>query len=319
MRALVAGHLGGESDEEATSTGPFPGGAVLRRGDAGWVLAEEGAERALGGALVWARRVGLDAVHVLVESEDTAGALARRSAAFRHPPQVWVIEGRVLSCAVAAPTVAGRAPSEADRALMALCRAAGADVVVEHEMLVAEVLGLEVGRVVDGRLDVGVGKHDREAQRLVHGGRPPEESLRAAVAAVQRVRRADAPAHEMNQLAQERWLRAVVMARPEMVGAASLSPLAVPVYRGGLRMAAPAPAAGLDREGRPVIVVCSTGIDIDLVPTAADARLSHDATARLVLVVPEADDHPVTRDLAGALVDPAEVVTVPGDWRRTYP
>ena len=32
-------------------------------------------------------------------------------------------------------------------------------------------------------------------------------------------------------------------------------------------------------------------------------------------MVPERDDHPVTRKLASALVDPAEVVAVPGDWR----
>ena len=33
-------------------------------------------------------------------------------------------------------------------------------------MLYAEVLGLPVARVVDGHLEVGVGKHDREAQRM---------------------------------------------------------------------------------------------------------------------------------------------------------
>lgn len=299
--------------------GTFPGGAVLRRGGTGWVLAEERAERALGGALVWAARAGVEELHLLVESDEAAGVLGRRAGAFRRPPQVWRISGRTLTPAVAAPPPEGHEPSDTDLRFTAMFAAVGADAVIEHGVLVAEVLGLEVARVVDGRLDVGVGKHDREAQRLVHADRPPEESLRAAVAAVRDVRRAGAPVHEMNRLAQERWLRSAVMASPEVVGAVSLAPLPDPVRREGLRMAAPAPAGGVDGEGRPVVVVCSTGIDVDLVPTAADARLSHDPSARLVLVVPEADDHPVTRDLAAALADPAEVVTVPGDWRRTYP
>ena len=252
---------------------------------------------------------------MLVEGQAAAGVLARRATAFRRPPQVWAISGRTVTPAAVAPPLSQKPPTEADLGFAALFAAAGAEAVVEHGVLVAEVLGLEVARVVDGRLDVGVGKHDREAQRLVHGDRPPEEALRAAVAAVREVRQAGAPVHEMNRLAQERWLRAVVMANPQMVGAASLAPVPEPVRRQGLRMAAPAPAAGVDGEGRRIVVVCSTGIDVDLVPTAADARLAHDPTARLVIVVPEADDHPVTRDLAAALADPAEVVAITGDWR----
>ena len=56
-----------------------------------------------------------------------------------------------------------------------------------------------------------------------------------------------------------------------------------------------------------MVVVTSTGIDLDLVPTAADLRLAHAPGARLVLAVPERDAHPVTRRLAGELVEPAEV------------
>jgi hypothetical protein len=63
------------------------------------------------------------------------------------------------------------------------------------------------------------------------------------------------------------------------------------------------------------VAVASTGIDLDLLPTAADLRLAHAPSARLVVVVPERDAHPVTRALASSLVDPAEVVALPGDWR----
>jgi hypothetical protein len=34
-----------------------------------------------------------------------------------------------------------------------------------------------------------------------------------------------------------------------------------------------------------------------------------------VLVLPERDDHPVHRSLSALLVEPAEVRTVPDDWR----
>jgi hypothetical protein len=115
----------------------------------------------------------------------------------------------------------------------------------------------------------------------------------------------------MNQYAAARWLRWVVIAHPELVGAKALHPVSPTLLRGDLREHQPAPAAG---DG--VIVVCSTGIDVDLVPTAADARLAHDPGARLVLVVPAPDAHPLTRTLAAQLADPAEVVTVPAGWRE---
>jgi hypothetical protein len=69
-------------------------------------------------------------------------------------------------------------------------------------------------------------------------------------------------------------------------------------------------------------VVCSAGVDLGLVPVAADARLGAAARLglepgklRLVLVMPAGDDHPVTRRLAAGLREPADIVTVPADWR----
>jgi hypothetical protein len=60
-----------------------------------------------------------------------------------------------------------------------------------------------------------------------------------------------------------------------------------------------------------VVVVCSVGIDLDLVPFAADARLAllgRDADAGLVIAVPERDAHAATKALAAALRRPAEIV-----------
>jgi hypothetical protein len=63
------------------------------------------------------------------------------------------------------------------------------------------------------------------------------------------------------------------------------------------------------------VLVCSVGVDLDLVPAAAEARLFLAPDAPLLLAVPERDDHPVTRALVAQLLRPAEIVTVSGDWR----
>jgi hypothetical protein len=110
------------------------------------------------------------------------------------------------------------------------------------------------------------------------------------------------------------------VARPDLVGAAHLAPVPPPLPRTDLRQPSPAPAAGLDRDDSPVLVVCSTGIDLDLVPGAADARLADERDGvRLILAVPPGDDHPVTRELAAALRQPADVITVPDDWQTFAP
>ena len=57
------------------------------------------------------------------------------------------------------------------------------------------------------------------------------------------------------------------------------------------------------------------GIDLDLVPSAADSRLALDPDADLVVVVPERDAHPVTQALCRRLARPAELVALAGDWR----
>ncbi len=61
-------------------------------------------------------------------------------------------------------------------------------------------------------------------------------------------------------------------------------------------------------------MVCSVGIELDLIPTAADSRLIHSPDAHLVVAVPEGDDVSVTRALAEALAEPAEVRVVPRGW-----
>lgn len=320
------------ADAAAGASGPFPAGATLRRGATAWIHSED-SSRLLGGALAWAGSAGATELHLLVESE--WGILARRAAAFSVPPRVWKVSGRNLHEAEPDPLPLPAGPPEMPPDVAHVVGAVTApdvEVVAEHGVLSVEVMGLEVARVEAGpegaRLAVGVGRHDREARRMVHAGMaggPPDPAgeLQRAVEQVRARRVAGAPAHPANQLATERWLRALVVRRPELVGAAGLTPVPPPLPRANLRARSVAPAVGRDADGAPLVVVFSTGVDPELVPTAADVRLATSGAPgpkpRLVLVVPERDDHPVTRRLAGMLVEPAEVRTVPSSWREIRP
>ena len=321
LGALVRAWWGDGTDRRP---GALPGGATLwdATSRTAWVLADSPAARALGPALAWGLKVGADRLHVLVDDAGDAGTLARRAAAFARPPEVWLVAGRDVAPAAPAPPPTEPVLPTDVLAFAGDLRAAGADVVVEHGVLEGEVLGLEVARVVpdphtgEPRLEVGVGRHDREGRSMLPGAWSVP-ALAEVVEMVRGHRRAGAEPHPFNRLVTERWLRAVVVAEPALAGAARLAPVPSPVARDDLRQVAPAPAAGTDPDDQPVVVVCSTGVDVDLVPAAADARLADGrAGCRLRLVLPEPDALPVTRRLAAALAHPAEVVTVPAAWRR---
>ena len=165
--------LAREAFDAAGVPGGFPGGASLLADDGrGFVLVEGdgdagspsasspspgpspspglGPGRALGGAMAWARSVGATGLHVLVADARAAGVLARRAAPVRRPAVRPCGDGPRRS-EPAAPDVAadarqrrarGRSPVRRGRSI-----GLGAEPVVEHGVLRAEVLGLEVGRV----------------------------------------------------------------------------------------------------------------------------------------------------------------------------
>jgi hypothetical protein len=299
LGALVRDHAG----EAPAVLGTFGGGAALVRDGEAWVLADERPARALGPALAWARQQEVARLHVLVDDLEAAGVLARRATYFLDPPEVLVVDGRALEPAVAAP-LAPLPPPPVPAAALAL-------------VPLLEVAGLEVCRaVIDGdtgaaRLEVGVGAHDREAFQLVHGDVPPVDALAGVVAAVSEHRRPGAPPHPLNRLGAERLLRSRLIEDPAVVGALALGPAPPPVPRVNLKDPVPCVATGVDDTGRPLVVVCSVGIDLDVVPFAADAwAATFRPDARLVIAVPPRDDHPVTRALASKLRQPAEVVPV---------
>lgn len=271
----------------------------------------------LGGALAWARRHPGVALNVVVEA-DVAGTVARRAALFADPPVVWAAEGAVLSPAVASPVPELAPPPDAPD-LVALLAGAGLDVVVDDGVLLGEMLGLEVARIERGEdgpeLAVGIGRFDRELADMTLAHVDPPARIQRVVDLVAEHRRPGAGPHPLNQLLPERWLRTVVVGDPARVGAASLVPVPGVEARGSLRDVGIAFASGVDADDRPVLVACSVGVDLDLVPVAADVRAALDPAARLVLAVPARDALPVTADLANRLVDPATVVVVDDDWR----
>ncbi len=328
LDALVTARFGpGERGRHA-----FGSGAALTGTDEGdepvaWVLVEERPERALGPALLWAERQGAARLHLVVDDPLPAAVLARQAECFADPrPVVWHVAARSLARStpgLVTTTPVAPAPTE----LVDLLHDAGLDIVVEDGIVRGELDGLEVARIAVGfstageplaepLLEVGVGKADRELTGMLHAGLPPTAQLARVVEIVRRHRHKGAEPHPLNQLVPERWLRAVLCREPGLVGLASLHPVAGPHVRTNLRDRDVAMARGESPEGEPVLVACAVGVALDLVPLAADARAVVAPEAALLLAVPERDDVAGNRRLAARLIDPAEVVPLPGDWRR---
>ncbi len=305
-----------EVDETEVS---FPGGAALLRGSELWILAEYQPDRSLGPSMILGSRLVASSVNLVAEAGQ--GVLARRASRFSERPRVWVPGVDGLHEAVPEPDEPLAQARSDELAFESVIREAGAEPVVEDGILRAQVLGLEVARVGrDDRgpvLEVGVGRHDREAHRAVHGGDSPASLLANVVEHVRRHRRPGIAAHPANQLSTERWLRSVLVAMPETIGMEELEPVGTFV---DLARPCPAPAVATDRTGNRWLVVASVGVDLDLVPTAADVRAAAELTAGplsgTLVVLPRGDDHPATRALAARLREPPQILTVEPGWRE---
>lgn len=287
-------------------------------GNEAWVLVDAVGGLSVGAALAWSTRRPMDRITLLADG-DASGPLARRAQPFDLPIEVLRIDGRAMRPASPTPATMGdEVPAGALELAEALVDA-GAEVVIEHGSVRGEVNGLEIARVVvadDGpRLEVGVGRHDREAFAMVHGNRPTHEALASVIATVTAERVPGRPTHPLNRLAGERWMRRWVIEHPQVVGASSLEAVASTVDRESLHDRATAIAVGRSADGASLVVACSVGADLDLVPAAADARAVHAPDAALLLCLPARDAHPVTHRLAAALRRPARIVDVEEPWR----
>ncbi len=335
-RLLAAKALGIVRSRGAVPVGepqPLMGGAAtLVEGGGGWVLVQREPERALGAALAWSVRHGATSTTCVVDvgpdgrpQAAAAALVAAKAAALAPPPSVLAVSGSTVEAVAPAslPRAGPHEPTAPAARRLEDGAAARADLIVHQDgSLTFEVLGLEVARVgADGTMAVGAGKHDREATSELYGGEPTREALVRAAGTVRQLRHPGAQPGPATLLQRERWLRHALIAGPVPFGAApSIGPLVAvadpgpPVDLRRLR-----PAGATTQDGR-VLVVCSAGIDLDLVPTAAWLRAwAAPAAEEIVLVLPTGDDQPVVRDLARLLPVPATVVTVTPPWEDAGP
>jgi hypothetical protein len=277
LRALVREHLGLESDPQGTPE-VFSLGAAFLTDEAVWILIDGDASRALGPTLAWATRHNKD-IHVLVEKD--SGILARRAEFFSSSITVWHIDEKSLLPAVAEPHLPIIEAEPEHLALLPLIASSGADAVVEHGVVVGEVRGLEMCRVVndsvtgEARLEVGMGVNDREAFAMVHGELPTEQALRNVIEAVQVHREPGAMVHPFNQFGAERLHRWRALQEPGSIGFLDLQPIDPPIKRTNLKDPVPCVAMGTLKTGHRAVAAFVNGIDLDVVPFALDAADMH--------------------------------------------
>lgn len=267
-----------------------------------WILVDGDATRSLGPSLAWSSRFDRH-VHLLVERD--SGIVARRASLFSLPVTVWHVDEKSLLPAVAEPHLPLVEAPDAHAALMHVITSAGADALVEHGVVVGEVRGLEMCRVVDdattgvARLEVGMGANDREAFAMVHGDMPTEDAMRTVIDAVAKHREPGAMVHPFNQFGAERLHRWNALQDPASIGFASLTPANPPVKRTNLKDAVPCVATGTTVNGDEAVAVFVNGVDLDVVAFAADAADMHGCD-RVVIAARSRDITDSLRRLAGA-------------------
>ncbi len=299
--------------------------AALVADDSAAVLVERGSADALAGALLWAQRNDARALTVFVD--DAADDVARWAGYFHlHGADIDVrsVDGSTSHAAAPSPLPVPVTPPDVPADLLGVLEQADVELVVEWGVVRGEVLGLEVARLViwptetggDGcfHLEAGVGRFDRDAVAAARGDESPSMSLARTVDHVRSHRYPGAPVHPVQLLSRERWLRADVVGNPSSVGAAQLQPVEMTTEAEGLKDPHPAAAVGTDTDGSALMVVCSRGVDLALVPLAADTLAMHDPAARLVLALPGVDHHVATTSLVGMLRVGAEIVDVAVGW-----
>ncbi len=311
--AVLLADQGGVATEARGSLGT--GAAVMADDGTAWVLladlSDRGPDRQLGAALAWAVRH--DAVGLRLLAESGTGVLARRTRGFTLAARVSHLDGRTLVDAVVEALPEPALVDEHHRSFVDLIVAGGAVPMEEHGVLSGEVDGLEVCRVVvdpysdDVRLEVGVGAHDRDAFQMLHGNRPKVEALADVVRAVAEHRRDGAPQHPLNQLAASRRLRARLLVSPDLVDAAELVAVDPPLPRLNLKDQLPCAAM---QPGTATLVVCTTGIDLDVVPWTVDAIARHRAD-RCLIAAPPRDVIDIQQRLAALVRVPTRFVAVP--------
>ncbi len=273
----------------------------------------EGQAGALGSAVILASSRGISDVAVLYDDPGAAAAATRRATALRPAPTVRLVQGRDLTQLEPAPLPETQPPIEPPDGFIDLCGWATVDPILEDGIWRGEILGLEVVRAGDTGIEIGVGRLDREAGLILHADRPPVENLRSVAETVRGVRRRGAGAHPLATLVRERWLRHDLISDPSSLGLTGLAAVDPAEPPSGLRDGVPAAAVGIDPGGDSVLVVCSVGVDPDLVPSAADLVL-RERPDRLIVVLPIRDVLPTVVAAVERIALTSTVLGVTGGW-----
>lgn len=309
---LLRDHFGLDPAALELTSAPF--GVIACVDDRALIVSMSDDLAVLGGALVWIDRNQPAEVDLLVDHH--AGVHARRAALLAPECRVWQVEADVVSPAEPLPIPEPLPRPDDSAPLEAGLLDLGLEVVCEDGILRGELAGLEVARILHGPdgpvLEAGVGRFDREAGVLLHAGRSPLDAVADAADQVRPHRTPGAVSHAVNRLARERWLRHVVLADPaafDIDFPALIEPIPP---RANLIEVVPAALLGTDGD-RSVLLVCSVGVDLGLIPAIADLVVAH-SPDRIRIVVPERDCLPHLERLVGRLPVPARIRTVTPPW-----
>ena len=307
LRAIAGAHVESEVSEFGQAVG-------LVTDNVAWVLVTSRHERGLGPALIWALRNNATALKLF--TDENAGDLARIATYFEFAIEVFAVDSSGTAQLTMPTQVEKLEVGIADEMFAEFIKSAGAEVVREHGVVAGEVCGLEVCRVVhsvgsgESELEIGVGAHDRETFKLLHGQTATTESLRKVIAEVAARRVVGAGVHPLNQLARERMLRDYVCRSPQLVGAEFLQSAQPPLPRTNLKDTVPCCAFGVSTKGEKMVVVFSVGVDPDVVSFGADARGQINGAAELIFAMPTRDIVPAIERVARLMQRPARFVGV---------
>ena len=139
-----------------------------------------------------------------------------------------------------------------------------------------EVRGLEVLPVVDDPVRVSRASRSASVPTTAEASADARWRHHRRVAPARRHHRRGTPPpwtppRTLRSSGGERLLRWHLISEPSTIGAVTLEPVAPPVPRLNLKDPVPCVAAGRDDAGASVVAVCSVGVDLDLIPYAADA------------------------------------------------
>ncbi len=292
-------------------------GNGLRGSSTLWVLADqETPEETLGASLL--ELTAHENLHLVIYFENLQDAqiTQRRSNALKSSPSIFFFSNEKVNQVEPALFDERKFVEPPLPEFEELCLKFDLEKVYEFGTWSGEILGLEVLRVSDNEIQVGVGKLDREANSLISRGKPVSDVLSSAVEIVRLSRNSESSLHPLSRLVRERWLRADAVANPREYGMESLILLEPLIERKSLRDSMPTAAMGFDEKGEKVLYVFSVGIDIRLVPFIADLMLL-ELPDRVEVVIPNKDILvPIEKSLKFLNI-PLTIRGVVGGWERS--